>query len=169
MARSQDRNTGTPQEFSRRNHARAVGDDLLAHAKQAFLKAGFPDLTLVTRWQEIAGDDVFHLAKPLRWQEGAEGAVLTLKCDSGAAVFLQHETRALIERLNAYLGPGRIARLRFMPGKMDDGAAQTPLPEHPHLAQMAGISAVGAGDEGLVSALDRLGRLRQAARLKPRR
>ena len=59
------------------------------------------------RWCEIVGPDIARIAEPLRLTEGPEGAVLTLKCEAGAAVFLQHQTRELLQRLTAYLGrPG---------------------------------------------------------------
>ena len=45
--------------------------------------------------------------------------MLTLKCEAGAAVFLQHQTRDLLERLATYLGPARIARVRLVPGELE--------------------------------------------------
>ena len=92
-------------------------------------RAGFTDPTLVLRWPAIVGADVARVAEPVKYQEGPNGAVLTLKCEPAASVFLQHETRALIDKVNAYLGRGRVARIRLVSGTL----ARTPsLPDHPH-------------------------------------
>jgi hypothetical protein len=143
----------------RHGWARAAGETVLGEAKSAFARAGFPDPTLVLRWATIAGPAIARIAQPVKWQEGKEGATITLKCEAGAAVLLQHETRALIERLNAYLGAGRVARLKLVPGRFSQASEP---PGHPApAAEPPGESSA------LPEALDRLARLR--ARLKPMR
>jgi hypothetical protein len=89
--------------------------------------------------------------------------VLTLKCEAGAAVFLQHQTRELQRRLATYLGPGRIARIRLVPGELERSQG---LPDHPS-------SGAPSLDEpphqaSLPEALERLGRRRARARAKTR-
>ena len=115
------------------------------------------------RWREIAGEDVARIAEPLRLTEGPEGGVLTLKCEPGAAVFLQHQTRELQERLRTYLGPGRIVRIRLIPGELERAQG---LPDHPS-------SGVLSLDEppsrpSLSEALERLDRRRARAKAKTR-
>jgi hypothetical protein len=132
---------------------------VLGHASGPFARAGFADATLLLRWTEIAGPHIARVALPLKWQDGPEGAVLTLKCEAGAAVLLQHQTRALIERLNAYLGAGRVHRLKFVPGKLTRPAEP---PDHP----LPGLDPPARADD-LPDALVRLAKLR--ARLKTRR
>lgn len=109
-------------QSARRGRARAAGQDALNHAAAALAKAGFSDPTLVLNWREIAGTDIARITQPIRLSEGPDGAVLTLRCEAGAAVFLQHQTRALLERINAYLGAQRIARLRLVAGELSRGA-----------------------------------------------
>ncbi len=113
---------------ARRGRAGPAGEDALGHAAAALHRAGFLDATLVLRWGEIVGADIARIAEPLKLTEGPEGGVLTLKCEAGAAVFLQHQTRDLLERLASYLGPSRITRLRLVPGELErpDGP-----PDHP--------------------------------------
>ena len=77
--------------------------------KTAFVRAGFVDPTLVLRWEEIAGSETAALAQPIKLSEGPSGGVLTLKAEPGAALFLQHESRSLCERINAYLGRPAVA------------------------------------------------------------
>jgi hypothetical protein len=85
--------------------------------------------------------------------------VLTLKCEPGAAVLLQHQTRTLIERLNSYLGAGRVARLKLVPGPLTEvpGPLPHPSPQADFCEDVPPLS----------EALDRVARLR--ARLKNRR
>jgi hypothetical protein len=117
-----------PRTYPRHNWVRPASETALTEASGAFQRAGFADATLVLRWAEIVGPAVARLARPMKWQEGESGATLTLKCEAGAAVLLQHQTRELIHRLNAYLGPGRIARVKIVPGQI----SQAPEPpDHP--------------------------------------
>jgi hypothetical protein len=107
----------------RRARAEAVGRDASIAARAAFVRAGFMDPTLVLRWNEIAGSATARIARPLRLSEGPSGGVLTLRAEPAAALFLQHESRSLCERINAYLGRPAVAKLRFVQGPL------TPLPD----------------------------------------
>lgn len=113
----------------RRARAEAVGRDASIAARAAFVRAGFSDPTLVLRWNEIAGRETARIARPLRLSEGPSGGVLTLRAEPAAALFLQHESRSLCERINAYLGRPAVAKLRFVQGPL------TPLPEPQPLPQ----------------------------------
>jgi hypothetical protein len=115
---TQSKDQKPPEPPKRRNWAGAIGSDAGANATSAFLRAGFSDPTLVLRWEEIAGPETARLARPLKLSEGPQGGVLTLRAEPGAALFLQHETRALTERINAFLGRPAIARLRFVQGPL---------------------------------------------------
>ena len=138
--------------------ARAAGESVLGEATGAFQRAGFADPTLVLRWSQIVGPHIARIARPMRWQDGADGAVLTLNCEPGAAVLLQHETRALIERLNAYLGQGRIARLKLVSGQLSERAepSRHPAPDAPPPAESL----------DLPEALERLARARAQAKIR---
>ena len=118
-----------PQENSaRRGWVEPASRSALGHTNAALARAGFTDATLVLRWAEIVGHDVARVAVPLKLSQGPNGATLTLKCESSAAVFLQHQTRQIAERLNAYLGGGAIARIALVPGKLARAAEP---PQHP--------------------------------------
>ena len=138
---------------ARRGWARPAAEGALGEAAPAFARAGFPDATLILRWREIAGLEVARLARPVKWQDGPGGAVLTLKCEPGAAVLLQHQTRTLTERLNAFLGAGRVVRLRLVPGRLTDLPALSahPAPQAEFHTQTPPLS----------EALERLARLRE--------
>ena len=102
----------------RRNWVEPVAPSVTSAAAQAFARAGFADMTLVLRWDEIVGPEVARLARPIKLAAGADGSTLSLKCEPGAALFLQHESRTLIGRINAYLGREAISRIRFVQGPL---------------------------------------------------
>ncbi len=114
-------------QVARRNRTEAVSREASGAGAAAFAKAGFSDPTLVLRWDEIVGPEVARIARPLRLSESASGGVLTLKAEPAASLFLQHETRALCDRINNWLGRAAIARLRFVQGPL----ATRPSPRRP--------------------------------------
>lgn len=100
----------------RRGRATPLGSEVALRGQAAFVRAGFTDPTLVLRWEEIAGPETAALSQPVRLSQGPSGGVLTLRAEPGAALFLQHESRALCERINTYMGRQAVARLRFIQG-----------------------------------------------------
>jgi hypothetical protein len=111
-------------------HARtvAVGTDASLAARAAFVRA---DPTLILRWAEIAGTETARLARPVKLSETPSGGVLTLKAEPAAALFLQHESRTLCARINAYLGRTAITKLRFVQSSL----ASPPMPPAPRKAK----------------------------------
>ncbi|HEY1632174.1 MAG TPA: DciA family protein [Rhizomicrobium sp.] len=148
----------------RRNRADAVARDAGNIGYNAFARAGFADPTLVLRWDEIAGPDVAALARPVRLSEGASGGVLTLKAEPAASLFLQHESRALCDRINAWLGRPAIARLRFVQGPLAPRPRQPAKPRPKGQAQPGDPVHNFQGPEGLKAALLDLAN----ARMRPR-
>jgi hypothetical protein len=116
---AQSRKTNEPElPFARRNWAAPIAQDSRTAAQTAFARAGFADPAILLHWDEIAGADTARIARPIRFTEGPHGGVLTLKSEPGAALFLHHETRALTERINTYLGRPAVTRLRFVQGPL---------------------------------------------------
>ena len=146
------RTQGTSGTVPRHGWARAAGESMLGEAKGIFVRGGFTDPTLLLRWSEIVGPQIARIALPQKWQDGPDGAVLTLKCEPGAAVLLQHQTRMLIERLNSYLGQGRIITLKLVPGRVTERADP---PRHPRPEAQSGAESLSLGE-----ALSRLAGLR---------
>ncbi len=114
----------------RRGRAAAVARDLGLAGSAAFTRAGFSDPSLVLRWAEIAGPEIARIARPLKFSEGSSGGVLTLLAEPGAALFLGHDSRALAQRINAYLGRNAVARVKFVQGALTRPPA-TALPPKP--------------------------------------
>jgi hypothetical protein len=125
---AQSRKTSEPElPFLRRNWAAPIAQDSRNAAQTAFLRAGFADPTIPLHWDEIAGAETARLATPIRFTEGPNGGVLTLKSEPGSALFLHHETRSLTERINAYLGRPAVTRLRFVQGPIAKREVRRPL------------------------------------------
>jgi len=146
----------------RRGRADVVGPDIQFAAQTALSRAGFSDPTLILRWEEIAGSETARLAQPIKMSESASGGVLTLRAEPGAALFLQHESRALCERINGYLGRTAVSRLRFVQGALTlrtrealPRPAKGPVPA-------ADPARKYDGPEGLREALLRLAQARRA-------
>ena len=160
MARSETRKQDAAEEPIRRNRYEAIARAGGLGAA-AFARAGFSDPTLVLRWPDIVGPDMARFAEPLKLSEGPAGGVLTLRAEPAAAVFLQHQTRTLCERINAFLGRPAVARLRFVNGAV----ATRPEPERrpkPPAEPPTGDPVLGfSGGDSLKEALINLARARQ--------
>ncbi|MBV9548078.1 MAG: DUF721 domain-containing protein [Alphaproteobacteria bacterium] len=132
--------TTPPEETQppRRGRAAPVGSDAGTTAAKTFARMGFTDPALVLHWHEIAGPEVARLCQPLRFSEGPQGGVLTLKALPGAALFLGHETRALTARINRYLGRPAVARLKLIQGSF--------IPHRPPPALRRPAVGTGCGD-----------------------
>ena len=143
----------------RRNRPDAIGRNN-ALAAMAFARAGFRDPTLVLRWVEIVGPEVARFAEPFRLTDGPSGGTLTLRAEPAAAVFLQHQTRTLCERINAYLGRPAIARLKFVHGAISQRPEPIERPRPP--SEPAGSDPVNrfSGPDPLKAALVNLARAR---------
>jgi hypothetical protein len=140
----------------RRGRATSIGTEAGLTSQTAFVRAGFSDPTLVLRWEEIAGSETAALAQPIKLSEGPSGGVLTLKAEPGTALFLQHESRSLCERINAYLGRPAVARLRFVQGVLNRRAK--PAPKRPPSGPVSASDPARnyQGPEGLHEALLKL-------------
>jgi hypothetical protein len=146
----------------RHNWVDAVSRDAAPLGAAAFARAGFSDPTLVLHWEKIAGAEVARLARPLRLSQGPQGGVLTLMAEPAAAVFLSHETRALAERINTYLGRPAVARLKFVHAALTQ--PETLPPQLKPAKDVAPDDPVRtySGPEGLREALWRLARARRS-------
>lgn len=147
----------------RRNRTEPLAREAGRAGAAAFSRAGFRDPTLVLHWDEIAGAEVARLAQPLRMSEGASGGVLTLKAEPGASLFLQHESRALCGRINAYLGREAVVRLRFVQGPLLAKPGQTPPRPRPGKLPEDDPALAYQGPEHLRGALVNLAKSRRPA------
>jgi hypothetical protein len=153
--------SGSDEQPKRHNWASGVAQEAAAVAQSAFLRAGFTDPGLVTNWDAIAGPETARLARPLRLSQGPHGGVLTLMSEPGASIFLQHETRALCDRINTYLGRTAVTRLKFVQGALTQKTSPQSRRPAPGPMPPTDPAARYVGPDGLREALLRLARARR--------
>jgi len=151
-----------PQRSVRGNKARPIHDEMRTQSAQVFSRAGFSDPTLVLHWREIAGEETARIACPIRFADSAQGGILTLRAEPGAALFLQHESPALIDRVNAFLGRLAVAKLRFVQGPLTRPPAKPTKRASPKACVPDTDPAVGfKGPEAVREALLKLAQARR--------
>jgi hypothetical protein len=119
---------------------------------------------LALDWPLVVGPALAAVTAPVRLSGGKDGRVLTIRAAGPVALELQHLAPQLIERINAHLGPGAVARLKFLQSAPGFAEPQSPAPVPPRrapdlqaLARMDG--ALAELPEGpLREAMARLGR-----------
>jgi hypothetical protein len=160
MTQSESGKQDEAQETRRRNWAEPVGRTTSLGAT-AFARAGFRDPALVLRWAEVVGPEIAQFTTPIKLSDSPAGGVLTLKAEPAASTFLQHETRRLCERINAFLGRPAVTRLRFVQGAVT--ARPPPAIRRSAPAEVPGADPARsfAGPDQLKSALVNLARARQ--------
>ena len=74
---------------------------------------------LKTRWREIVGEALASRSEPVKLVKSRTGgATLELKVAGPVAALVQHQSPLILDRLNLYLGPGVVARLRIVQGPL---------------------------------------------------
>jgi hypothetical protein len=150
--------------------SRPLADLVQTAIDPVLARQGFGETCLVLFWDEIVGERLASVSRPVRvrWparrhDRAAENdcapATLIVRVEAGFALELQHLASVVIERVNAHFGWRCVSRLVLMQG---------PIPAPPFLrrvvrptdkaAEMAAETIVGNDvDEPLRQALTRLG------------
>ena len=155
----------------RRRGARPVADLVDAALKPAAKKRGFASTDLFRHWDEIVGPMFATVTRPerLSWprrlddggEPGFEPATLTVRCEGGRAILLQHEAPTIVERINAVFGFPAVARIKIVQRPIHrPQVARAPRLAPLSAAQEAHVAEITAEieDEGLRRALVDLGR-----------
>ncbi|MHA1573465.1 MAG: DUF721 domain-containing protein [Alphaproteobacteria bacterium] len=129
----------------------------------ATAKRGFAKADLISAWAEVAGPRYAALTQPesLRWpRDQAFGAILTVRVDGPAAVFLQHEADQFISRVNAFLGYAAVSELRIVQKPLGKKPATPgpPIELPPAMEKSIRRAVSDVESDGLRSALEQLGR-----------
>lgn len=166
-----ERNNDAPQERISRG---LLGMATLTErvARPMLGKRGFAAGQVIGRWTEIVGPELARSTTPERvqYERGARtGGTLHLRIASGgAAVLVQPQIPLIIERVNGFLGPDAISRIKIVQGPLPQRYKTKPLVrDRPISAEALSESdaEIGALEAPAVrEALARLG-----ARLKQRK
>jgi hypothetical protein len=131
----------------------------------AFARQGFASRELVTRWREIAGDEVAAHSQPLRmqWPRPVEGqpqppATLVLRVEGPMALEIQHSSDVIIERVNRFLGWNAVRKLALRQAPLSRPKV-APVRSPPDAASVRAVvqTLTAVEDENLRDALARLG------------
>jgi hypothetical protein len=126
---------------------------------------------LKARWREIVGEALARRTEPVRLSRprAGAGASLELRVEGAAAVLVQHQAPDILARVNLFLGPGAVERLRISQGPVSNRPARpAPAPRSgrpgpltplaPDAEQALGEGLAGVEEGALKTALLHLGR-----------
>ena len=131
----------------------------------AYAKQGFAARELVTRWPEIAGNDIAAHAEPLKmqWPRPVEGqpqepATLVLRVEGPMALEIQHRSNVILERVNRFFGWHAVGRIALRQAPLSR-RNRRPAPQPPDPAAVKNVAETLSAieDEALKKALARLG------------
>ena len=131
-------------------------------------KRGFATADLIAAWADVVGPRYARVTQPekLLWprRDGVEGAnrrtgaTLVVRVDAGMAIYLQHETAVMLERINGFLGFGAVTQLKIIQAPV----APPPPPKRAapsgRAVERAAAAVKSVESDGLRAALERLGR-----------
>ena len=101
------------------------------------------EATLLQDWDRIAGVEIAAFSRVARLafpkRDERRNARLTLQCDPGAALDLQHATPQLIERINGYFGFALVAEIALQQ-RPQPAAAKAPDKRRPPVPDRAALA-----------------------------
>ena len=121
---------------------RALGAALPALTKRALGRRGFAEGGLALDWAAVVGEEIAANTMPVKlaYARGERaGGTLHLKVASGYALVIAHCEPQLIERVNAYLGYGAVARLKLTQGALPHRTRVESQPDSEPAAPVPGI------------------------------
>lgn len=153
----------------KRRDAAAVGSFVGGVIEPLLAKRGFATADLIAAWADVVGPRYARSTQPDRliWPRtaGAEGAnrprgaTLVIRVDAGMAIYLQHETAVLLERINGFLGFGAVTVLKIVQAPVSPPAPiKKKSAPSPAVAKKASDAVAEIESDALRDALERLGR-----------
>lgn len=127
-------------------------------------KAGFGSAAILAQWRDIVGGELGLRTRPEKivWprqgEEQPKPATLVVRAEGGDALEIQHMTREIVDRINAFFGWPAVGKVkvRQAPVARASAPAENPPQEPDRPAPPADLS--GIDDPELREALERLGR-----------
>lgn len=134
---------------------------------------------LEPRWREIVGDQLARVTRPqkLTKARGGSGGTLELRVAGPAALLVQHQSADILARVNLFLGPGAVDKLRIAQGPVQPlpqmaaskKGARRRIDPLDAAAEAELTKSVEAAPAGLKAALANLGRAVLSDQTKGRR
>jgi hypothetical protein len=147
--------------------ARSIGALIGSVIAPICAKRGFATADLISAWADIVGPRYATTTMPekITWPrrdqtKAPAGATLVIRVDSGMAIYLQHETSVMLDRINGFLGFGAVSQLKIVQGVVSPQRKAVTAP--PPLSQadeaIVADTVASVESDGLREALARLGR-----------
>jgi hypothetical protein len=146
---------------------RPLADIAAAPIAGALRQAGFAATEVVTRWDEIVGEDLARRSAPVKiaWPRRPQGrdageqepGTLHIRVETPFALDIQHLGATIIERVNAFFGWRCIAAIRLSQAPLAPRKAK-PVPTAPPDEARLAKAIETVEDEALRRSLVRLGR-----------
>jgi hypothetical protein len=97
-----------------------AGRALNAFVRELDGKFGQGSSALTARWREIVGDDIAKRTEPVKLSKGRNGAAssLEIRVAGPAAAIIQHQAQDILARVNLFLGPEAVQKLRIVQGPL---------------------------------------------------
>jgi hypothetical protein len=145
----------TVQKTIVRKGPRALLQDARAAASGPFAAHGFGNPQLILRWRDFAGPALGQMSAPLSL---TPDGLLTISADPSVALFLQHQTATIVQRVNLALGPAVVRKVKVVKGRFAK-PSMPPVRRAPSAAERdwVAVRVSGAKDPELRAALERLG------------
>lgn len=158
-----------PERFKKQGSARAVGDLVSGILNPVIERRAGMTMDLIASWEEIVGSGHASLSRPekLVWpaqvdeDDPFEAATLIVACESTHALFFQHDSAAIVERINSYFGFSAVQRLKILQKPVQNESAKGKAGK-PDLQQQDRRRLqellVDVDDDHLRGALEKMGR-----------
>lgn len=145
---------------------RPLADIAAAPLAEALQRAGFASTEVVTRWDEIVGEDLARRSAPVKiaWPRRPQGlgepepGTLHIRVEAPFALEMQHLVPVVIERVNAFMGWRCVAAVRLAQVPLARRAEYRPAKPPPVDEERLRRALEGFDDEGLKAAVSRFGR-----------
>lgn len=156
--------------------ARSIGALIGSVIAPVCAKRGFATADLISSWADIVGPRYAATTMPekITWPrrdqaKAPAGATLVIRVDAGMAIYLQHETGVVLDRINGFLGFGAVSQLKIVQGVVSSPRKAAVAPPPLSAADEAVVvdTVASVESDGLRQALERLGRGVYAAARRP--
>jgi hypothetical protein len=111
-----------------------AGRSLAPLIRELDAKFGQGTGALEARWREIVGPEIARRTEPVKLTKGRGGAgsSLEIRVAGPAAAIIQHQAHEILARVNLFLGPEAVQKLRVVQGPLrNKGEAMRPAPRRP--------------------------------------
>jgi hypothetical protein len=97
-----------------------AGRGLSKYVRELDAKYGQGTGALAARWREIVGPEIARRTEPVKLVRGRNGgpSSLEIRVAGPAAAIIQHQAHEVLARVNLFLGPDAVQKLRIVQGPL---------------------------------------------------